>query len=100
MNLQLAVSSSRKWKYVHNIDIRKITYYTDGTDEIEGGIAIKYSELERMLQDAGCTVLREGKSHTIWYSPKTEKTFTVGRHKTQDVPPGTYKSILRSAGLK
>lgn len=49
--------------------------------------------------EAGCTIAREGKGHTIWYSPITGKTFTVGRHKTQDVPIGTYKSIMKSAGL-
>lgn len=60
---------------------------------------IKYSELEKILKDAGCEIVREGKSHTMWQSPKTEKRFTVPRHKTQDVPTGTYKSIMKSAGL-
>ena len=61
---------------------------------------MKYSELERKLRAAGCTVQREGSSHQLWHSPITGKTFTVGRHKGQEVPKGTLKSILRAAGLE
>ena len=60
---------------------------------------IKYSELEKILKDAGCEIVREGKNHTLWRNPKTGKAFPVPRHKTQDVPTGTYKSIMKSAGL-
>ncbi|MBQ3210909.1 MAG: type II toxin-antitoxin system HicA family toxin [Oscillospiraceae bacterium] len=61
---------------------------------------MKYSELEKMLRRAGCTIHREGASHTLWYSPITNKTFPVGRHKNEDVKTGTLNSILRAAGLK
>ena len=61
---------------------------------------MKYSELERMLRDAGCYITREGSNHCLWYSPVTGKTFPVGRHKTQEVPTGTLKSIKRDAGLQ
>lgn len=61
---------------------------------------MKYSELEKMLKKAGCTVYREGSNHTLWYSPVTGQTFPVGRHRTEDVPKGTLKSILTAAGLK
>jgi len=60
---------------------------------------IKYSELEKMLKKAGCTVYKEGANHTLWYSPLTGKIFPVGRHKTEDVKTGTLKSIMRDAGL-
>lgn len=60
---------------------------------------MKYSELEKKLKEAGCTVYREGANHAIWYSPITGKTFPVGRHKSQDVRMGTLNSILRDAGL-
>lgn len=60
---------------------------------------MKYSELYKMLREAGCEQYREGKRHTIWYSPITGETFPVGRHKTEDVPQGTLKSILKAAGL-
>lgn len=61
---------------------------------------MKYSELIKRLRKAGCVVKQEGKRHTRWYSPITGKTFSVGRHKTEDVRPGTLKSILEDAGLK
>ena len=61
---------------------------------------MKYSELERILRDAGCRVDHEGSNHRMWYSPITGETFPVGHHKTQDVPRGTLKSILRAAGLE
>lgn len=61
---------------------------------------MKYSELEKMLRNAGCRVEREGRNHTIWFSPITGEKFPVGRHKTEDVKPGTLKSILTAAGLK
>ena len=59
-----------------------------------------YSELEKLLRKNGCQIRREGKGHTIWFSPQTGKQFTVGRHKTQEVPKGTLKSIKGAAGLE
>lgn len=61
---------------------------------------MKYSELEKLLRKIGCTVYKEGANHTIWYSPITGKTFPVGRHRTEDVRPGTLKSIKQASGLK
>lgn len=61
---------------------------------------MKYSELERMLKKAGCTVFREGSNHTMWYSPITKNKFPVGRHSKEEVPIGTLRNILKSAGLE
>ena len=61
---------------------------------------MRYSELEKKLRAAGCTVSREGSNHRLWYSPITGEIFPVGRHKEQEVPKGTLKSILRAAGLQ
>lgn len=61
---------------------------------------MKYSELVKLIKKNGCTVYREGKSHTIYINPHTGKKFPVSHHKTQDVPPGTLKSIMRDAGLE
>ena len=60
---------------------------------------MKYSELIKELKKIGCEIRRHGSSHDLWYSPVTGKTFPVGRHKTEDVPIGTLKSIKRDAGL-
>lgn len=61
---------------------------------------MKYSELERLLRKAGCTVLREGSNHTMWYSPITGEKFPVGRHSKEEVPIGTLRNIMKAAGLE
>ncbi len=61
---------------------------------------MKYSELERLLRKAGCTVFREGANHTLWYSPITKAKFPVGRHSKEEVPIGTLRNILKAAGLE
>ena len=62
--------------------------------------AIKYSELKRELRKNGCRFEHEGGNHEIWYSPITGAKFPVSRHNTEDVKPGTLKSIKQAAGLK
>lgn len=59
-----------------------------------------YSELKRLLKKNGCKLQREGKRHELWFSPKTNETFPVGRHDKEEVANGTLKSILEAAGLK
>lgn len=61
---------------------------------------MRYGELKKLLKGNGCYLHREGKRHEIWYSPKTRKSFTVGRHNGQEVASGTLDSILKEAGLK
>lgn len=61
---------------------------------------MRYNELERMLRKAGCYIADEGKRHTMWYSPITDQTFPVPRHKGQEAKNGTVNSILKAAGLK
>jgi mRNA interferase HicA len=61
---------------------------------------MRYSELEKLLIKKGCLVYREGSGHTIWINKETGKKFPISRHKTQEVPKGTLKSIMRDAGLE
>lgn len=61
---------------------------------------MKYSELHKILKEAGCYILREGSNHPIWFSPITQKTFPTSRHEGQEVKTGTLNSILKQAGLK
>ena len=61
---------------------------------------MKYSELEKIIKEVGCYILKQGGNHAIWYSPITGKKFPVGRHKTEDVPNGTLNSIKKMAGIK
>lgn len=59
-----------------------------------------YSELKKKLKKAGCKLHAEGKRHEIWINPKTGKTFSVGRHNTEEVKTGTLKSIMTDAGIE
>lgn len=61
---------------------------------------MKYSELKKLLRKNDCFCFREGKRHEVWKSNRTGKQFTVGRHDTEDVPRGTLKSIMESAGIE
>ena len=61
---------------------------------------MKTGELKRLLKAGGCYFLKEGGEHETWYSPKTGKYFTMSHHGSQEVKPGTLKSILRDAGLE
>ena len=56
-----------------------------------------YPELVRLLRKAGCEFVREGKgSHEIWYSPITQRTFTLPANI--DGRP-LANAILKQAGL-
>ena len=61
---------------------------------------MKWSELKKILKKHGCYKTGEGSNHENWYSPKTNKPFQIGRHKTQDVKPGILNRILKDAGIK
>jgi len=61
---------------------------------------MRYSELKKLLTKEGCYLQREGRNHEIWYSPKTGKTFQVGRHISEEVKTGTLNRILKDAGLR
>ena len=60
---------------------------------------LRYCELKKILKKNGCRIHREGKRHEIWYSPKTNKLFSVGRHDKQEIANGTLESILKEGGL-
>jgi predicted RNA binding protein YcfA (HicA-like mRNA interferase family) len=60
-------------------------------------MATLYRDLERLLRDAGCEFVRQGKgSHEIWLSPMSGRTFAVPA--TLDNKP-LANAILKQAGL-
>ena len=61
---------------------------------------MKYSEVERKLKKEGCNWFRNGKRHPIWHSPITGEYFELSYHSSQEVKPGTLKSISKSSGVK
>ena len=60
---------------------------------------MKTQELLKLLKKNGCSVLRNGRRHDIWYSNITDKQFSVPRHKAE-IPTGTLNNILKDAGIK
>jgi YcfA-like protein. len=61
---------------------------------------MKYSELHKLLRKIGCCELdKQMGGHPLWYSPITGKKFKTSNHLSQEVKPGTLKSIKRDAGL-
>ena len=68
--------------------------------KLSGGDAVNQGELKRLLKKNGCSKLREGKRHEIWYSSVTGMKFEVGRHDKEEVPTGTLKKIRKAAGLE
>jgi predicted RNA binding protein YcfA (HicA-like mRNA interferase family) len=61
---------------------------------------MKYNELHRELRKIGCTRLKkQRKGHPLWYSPITGKFFMTSNHGSEEVKPGTLKSIKRDSGL-
>jgi predicted RNA binding protein YcfA (HicA-like mRNA interferase family) len=61
---------------------------------------MKYSELERRLKPFGCRWHEDGGNHPIWFSSITGNRFPMSYHKSEEVKPGTLKSILKLAGVK
>ena len=58
------------------------------------------AELLKLLKKNGCTFVRNGGRHDIYFSPITGKQFPVGRHNKEEVPNGTLQNIFKCAGLK
>jgi predicted RNA binding protein YcfA (HicA-like mRNA interferase family) len=61
---------------------------------------VKYSELEKLLLEAGCKPMRKGGNHPLWKSPITGKMFPMSNYHGQEVKQGTLKSIIKSSGVK
>ena len=60
---------------------------------------MKYSELIEELKTAGCSLLKHGSNHDIWYSPLTKNKFPVPRHQSHEVAKETERSIRKLAGI-
>ena len=62
-------------------------------------MAMKTSELLRLLSARGCYKVSAGKEHDVWYSPITSVRIRVPRHQGKEVPVGTLRAILKQAGI-
>ncbi len=59
---------------------------------------MKTNELLKLLKKNGCSLIRHGSNHDIWYSSVTGKQFAVPQHK-KEIKTGTAIAILRDAGM-
>lgn len=53
---------------------------------------MKTNELLKLLKKNGCSLIRHGSNHDIWYSSVTGKQFAVPRHK-KEIKTGTAIAI-------
>jgi len=56
-----------------------------------------YQQIVEAVKKAGCSFKRQGKGdHEIWYSPITDRTFSIDRHC---LSRHTANAIMRQAGI-
>jgi predicted RNA binding protein YcfA (HicA-like mRNA interferase family) len=60
---------------------------------------MKVSEFTKYLSGRGCYLLHHGGEHDIWVNPVNNKTASLPRHNSKDLPDGTMRSIKRRLGL-
>ena len=61
---------------------------------------MKFSELVRLLERNGFTIVREKGSIRYYGKPGWPRLIRVDFHGSREVPSGTCHSILKAAGLK
>ncbi|MCI0422427.1 MAG: type II toxin-antitoxin system HicA family toxin [Acidobacteria bacterium] len=61
---------------------------------------MKVKEVIKMLERDGWTLVRVKGSHRQFMHPRKSGTVTVAGKLSVDMPPGTFNSILKQAGLK
>ena len=61
---------------------------------------MKFSELVRLLEGNGCTLVREKGSIRYYTKPGLNKLIRVDYHGAKEVPTGTCNAILKAAGLQ
>ena len=67
--------------------------------KLEKTLYMKYSEFYRMLEADGWYV-RNTKKHKKYVHPNKSGFIPVSKHQSQEVPTGTFESMIKRAGLK
>jgi predicted RNA binding protein YcfA (HicA-like mRNA interferase family) len=60
----------------------------------------KVRDMLKRLAEDGWAIVRQTSGHRQLWHPTKADTITVAGHPSETIPAGTYKSILRRAGLK
>jgi predicted RNA binding protein YcfA (HicA-like mRNA interferase family) len=61
---------------------------------------MKYSELFRILNEAGWHVKRQKGSHCIMQHPDEDFSITIPNHPAKEVKSGLLKTIIKQTGIK
>jgi predicted RNA binding protein YcfA (HicA-like mRNA interferase family) len=61
---------------------------------------MKFSELVRLLERNGFSLVREKGSIRYYTKPGLNKLIRIDYHGSKEVPTGTCNAILKAAGLK
>lgn len=61
---------------------------------------MKFSELVRLLEQNGFTLVREKGSIRYYTKPGLNQLIRIDYHGAKEVPTGTCNAILKTAGLK
>lgn len=61
---------------------------------------MKFSELVRILEKNGFSIIKEKGSIRYYSKPNFNKLIRIDYHGSKEVPTGTCNFILKSAGLK
>lgn len=60
---------------------------------------MKVSKFIAEISAKGCTILRHGANHDIWYSPATGDKFALPRHGSQELPKGLEIQARKKLGV-
>jgi predicted RNA binding protein YcfA (HicA-like mRNA interferase family) len=58
---------------------------------------VKRRDLLQHLRQHGCQLTREGREHSIWENPATNRRASVPRHR--EIPDFTAKRICKQLGI-
>jgi predicted RNA binding protein YcfA (HicA-like mRNA interferase family) len=61
---------------------------------------MKFSELVRLLERNGFTLVKEKGSVRYYGKPGHDRLIRVDFHGSKEVPTGTCRAILKAAGIK
>jgi len=61
---------------------------------------VRFSELVRLLEEAGFRIVKEKGSIRYYGKSGWDRLIRVDFHDTKEVPTGTCYSILKDAGIK
>ena len=60
----------------------------------------KVRDAIRLIEEDGWRLVRTTGSHRQYHHPDKPGTVTIAGHPSNDLHPGTWRSILRQAGLR